>query len=136
MSRKDFILIAETIRLLPSFETYQQDGKLYPTDVVNFSAVCRRFAEALSTTNPRFKTRDSLMPAMGRTEDVMSNLAFAFPQPLAERYQPQSVAEFVGLEKPKRFMESFARIHTPALGCLLDHPVLAKRPWLWQSAKR
>jgi hypothetical protein len=38
MSGKDFILIAETIRLLPSFETYQQDGKLYPTDVVNFSA--------------------------------------------------------------------------------------------------
>ncbi len=54
MSRKDFRLIAETIRLLPSFETYQQDGKLYPTDVVNFSAVCRRFAEALATTNPRF----------------------------------------------------------------------------------
>lgn len=54
MSRKDFRLIAETIRLLPSFETFQEDGKLYPTEVVNFSAVCRRFAEALRTTNPRF----------------------------------------------------------------------------------
>jgi hypothetical protein len=30
----------------------------------------------------------------------MSNLAFAFPQPLAERYQPQTIADFVGLEKP------------------------------------
>jgi hypothetical protein len=54
MTRKDFNLVAETIRLLPSFETYEQDGKLYSTDVVNFSAVCRRFAEALATTNPRF----------------------------------------------------------------------------------
>ncbi len=37
----------------------------------------------------------------------MGNLAFAFPQPLAERYQPQTVAEFVGLEKPKRILENF-----------------------------
>ena len=37
----------------------------------------------------------------------MSNLALAFPQPLAERYQPQTVADFVGLEKPKRIMEKF-----------------------------
>ena len=56
MTRKDFNLIAETIRLLPSFETFQADGKLYPTDVVNFDALCRRFAEALATTNPRFNT--------------------------------------------------------------------------------
>jgi hypothetical protein len=54
MTRKDFNLIAETIRLLPSFETYQQDGKLYATDVVNHSTVCRRFAEALRQTNSRF----------------------------------------------------------------------------------
>ena len=52
MTRKDFNLIAETIRLLPSFEAYQHDGNIYPTDVVNFSAVCRRFAEALRTTAP------------------------------------------------------------------------------------
>jgi replication factor C subunit 2/4 len=37
----------------------------------------------------------------------MGNLALAFPQPLAERYQPQSVDEFVGLEKPKRILSSF-----------------------------
>jgi hypothetical protein len=54
MTRKDFNLIAETIRLLPSFETYQQDGTLYPTDVVRFDTVARRFAEALRSTNPRF----------------------------------------------------------------------------------
>jgi hypothetical protein len=37
----------------------------------------------------------------------MSSLALAFPQPLAERYQPQTVSEFVGLEKPKRMMGNF-----------------------------
>jgi hypothetical protein len=54
MTRKHFKLIAETIRLLPSFETCQADGKLYSTDVVSFNALCHRFAEALATTNPRF----------------------------------------------------------------------------------
>jgi hypothetical protein len=54
MTRKDFRLITDTIRLLPSFETRQDDGKRYPCDVVNLDAVCRRFAEALRTTNPRF----------------------------------------------------------------------------------
>lgn len=34
MSRKDFRVIGETIRLLPSFETHQQDGKLYPCEVL------------------------------------------------------------------------------------------------------
>ena len=67
MSRKDFILIAETIRLLPSFETYQQDGKLYPTDVVNFSAVCRRFAESLATTNPRFNPDTFISACNGKS---------------------------------------------------------------------
>ena len=56
MTRKDFRLIAETIRLLPSFETYQKDGTRYPCEVVNFDALVRRFAEALRTTNPRFNT--------------------------------------------------------------------------------
>jgi hypothetical protein len=62
MSRKDFRLIAETIRLLPSFETRQQDGKLYPADVVCFDALVHRFAESLAQTNPRFK-RDRFIAA-------------------------------------------------------------------------
>jgi hypothetical protein len=68
MTRKDFRLIAETIRLLPSFETYQQYGKLYPTDVVNFSAVCHRFAEALRTTNPRFNPDRFINACNGKSE--------------------------------------------------------------------
>jgi hypothetical protein len=67
MTRKDFVLIAETIRLLPSFETFQEDGQRYPTDVVNFSAVCRRFAEALATTNPRFSTDRFISACNGKS---------------------------------------------------------------------
>jgi hypothetical protein len=48
MSRKDFQLIAEVIRLLPSFECEQD------CDVVRHSAIVARFAEALAKTNPRF----------------------------------------------------------------------------------
>ena len=49
MTRKDFNLIAETIRLLPSFETGPEH-----CDMVRFDVICNRFAEALATTNPRF----------------------------------------------------------------------------------
>ena len=48
MSRKDFQLIAEVIRLLPSFECSQAG------DVVRHSAIVARFAERLACTNPRF----------------------------------------------------------------------------------
>ena len=67
MTRKDFNLLAETIRLLPSFETFQQDGTRYPTDVVNHSAICRRFAEALATTNARFNTDRFINACNGKT---------------------------------------------------------------------
>ena len=48
MTRKDFVLIAETIKQLPSFEQPAD------SDVVRFSAVVARFADALATTNPHF----------------------------------------------------------------------------------
>jgi hypothetical protein len=48
MSRKDFQLIAEVVRLLPSFECSQAG------DVVRHSVIVARFAEALANTNPRF----------------------------------------------------------------------------------
>ena len=37
----------------------------------------------------------------------MSTPSFAFPQSLAEKYRPHSVAEFVGLERPKRILAKF-----------------------------
>jgi DNA polymerase III gamma/tau subunit len=39
----------------------------------------------------------------------MSAPSFAFPLPLSEKYQPKSIAEFIGLERPKRIIASFAR---------------------------
>ena len=33
---------------------------------------------------------------------------FSFPMPLSEKYRPHSVADFVGLEKPKRILTKFA----------------------------
>ena len=38
----------------------------------------------------------------------MSTPAFAFPQSLAEKYRPRTIAEFVGLEKPKKILAKFA----------------------------
>jgi hypothetical protein len=56
MTRKDFNLIAETIRQLPSFELGTDVERGPETEVVRFTALCHRFAEALATTNPRFNT--------------------------------------------------------------------------------
>src|SRR6202049_1200390 len=38
----------------------------------------------------------------------MSAPSFPFPQSLAEKYRPQGIAEFVGLEKPKKILAKFA----------------------------
>jgi len=37
----------------------------------------------------------------------MSQPGFNFPQPLSERYAPQAVADFVGLDKPRKIMAKF-----------------------------
>jgi len=39
---------------------------------------------------------------------MSSTLAFSFPQPLAEKYRPRAIADFVGLDKPKRILSKFA----------------------------
>lgn len=48
MSRKDFVLIAEVIRLLPATDTTEVP------DTVRHSAIVARFIEALAKTNPKF----------------------------------------------------------------------------------
>lgn len=50
MTRKDFQMIAQVIRSLPSFDVKSLDD----ADCVRFSAIIARFAEALANTNPRF----------------------------------------------------------------------------------
>jgi replication-associated recombination protein RarA len=38
----------------------------------------------------------------------MTTATLPFPQPLAEKYRPLSIAEFVGLDKPKKILSKFA----------------------------
>jgi hypothetical protein len=54
MTRKDFNLIAETIRLLPSFDLPPLDSWGSHADAVRFDTVVNRFAESLRQTNPCF----------------------------------------------------------------------------------
>jgi len=44
---------------------------------------------------------------MGLFPDVQSTLQF--PQPLYERYRPRMIADFIGLEKPKKILSKFCR---------------------------
>jgi hypothetical protein len=66
MSRKDFQLIAETLRLLPSFDLPPMDTWGSHCDAVRFDVVVNRFAEALKTTNPRFNAERFADVANGR----------------------------------------------------------------------
>jgi len=65
MSRKDFRLIAETIRNLPSFDVISLDN----ADCVRFSAVVSRFADALATTNPRFDRQRFIAACNGKEKE-------------------------------------------------------------------
>ena len=60
MTRKDFKLIADTIRTLPSFSTPKCG------DVVRFEVIVNRFADALSTTNARFDRTRFIAACNGR----------------------------------------------------------------------
>jgi hypothetical protein len=60
MSRKDFKLIADTIRSLPSFSTPRCG------DVVRFDVVVNRFADALTSTNARFDRSRFIAACNGR----------------------------------------------------------------------
>jgi len=44
----------------------------------------------------------------------MSAPNLPFPQSLAEKYRPRTIAEFVGLDKPKRILAKFAEQPYPS----------------------
>lgn len=44
----------------------------------------------------------------------MNTLSFAFPMSLAEKYRPRTIADFVGLEKPKRILVKFGANPDPS----------------------
>ena len=66
MTRKDFRLIAETIKLLPSFDLPPLDNWGEHSDAVRFDVIVNRFAEALRQTNPRFKTERFISACNGK----------------------------------------------------------------------
>lgn len=62
MTRKDFVLITNTIKQLPSFEVPAD------RDVVRFSALVAQLADALATTNPRFNRERFEKACNGKAE--------------------------------------------------------------------
>jgi replication factor C subunit 2/4 len=45
----------------------------------------------------------------------MSTLALPFPQPLSDKYKPETISEFVGLEKPRKIMQRFIENPYPSV---------------------
>jgi hypothetical protein len=65
MSRSHFVLIAQTIKTLPSFEIRSYDKKkIASEDAVRFSVIASSFADALRSTNPNFN-RERFLDACG-----------------------------------------------------------------------
>ncbi len=56
----------------------------------------------------------------------MSTPPLAFPQSLAEKYRPQTIAEFVGLEKPKKILAKFAAQPYPSAWLFVGPPGVGK----------
>ena len=56
----------------------------------------------------------------------MSTPSFAFPQSLAEKYRPRTIAEFVGLEKPKKILAKFASAPYPSAWLFVGPPGVGK----------
>jgi replication factor C subunit 2/4 len=48
------------------------------------------------------------------TQPLFEQAGFQFPQSLAERYQPKTISQFVGLEKAKRIMAKFTENPYPS----------------------
>ncbi len=55
--------------------------------------------DTLNSIAGEFQLQSENPAAPGPNQD-----SFAFPEPLTEKYRPRKVAEFVGLEKPKKIM--------------------------------
>jgi replication-associated recombination protein RarA len=53
-------------------------------------------------------------------------LSFDFPQPLAEKYRPRTIADFVGLERPKKIIGQFAAHPYPSAWLFVGPPGVGK----------
>jgi hypothetical protein len=67
MSRAHFVLIATTIKQLPSFEIRCYDKKKTESeDAVRVEVICSCFADALRSTNPNFNRERFLDACRGK----------------------------------------------------------------------
>ncbi len=55
-----------------------------------------------------------------------SQAGFAFPASLAEKYRPHTLAEFVGLDRPKRILSKFADAPYPSAWRFIGPPGVGK----------
>jgi hypothetical protein len=61
---------------------------------------------------------------------------FDYPVPLVEKYQPRRMADFIGLEGPKRVFENLLKAPRPVAVLLVGPPpAAAKPPWRWHLPK-
>ena len=56
----------------------------------------------------------------------MSTPTFAFPQPLTEKYRPTRIADFIGLERPKKILSAFCKRPTSGTWLFLGPSGLGK----------
>jgi putative ATPase len=56
----------------------------------------------------------------------MSTPSFVFPQSLADKYRPRTIADFVGLEKPKKILRKFAANPYPSAWLFVGPPGVGK----------
>jgi DNA polymerase-3 subunit gamma/tau len=56
----------------------------------------------------------------------VSTPSFAFPQSLADKYRPRTIADFVGLEKPKKILRKFAANPYPSAWLFVGPPGVGK----------
>ncbi len=59
-----------------------------------------------------------------------------FPMPLSEKYRPRAIADFVGLDKPKRILAKFAANPYPSAWLFIGPPGTGKTRWLSRWPRR
>lgn len=65
---------------------------------------------------------DGMAMITGSTANPSSQSGFAFPASLSEKYRPHSLADFVGLDKPKKVLSKFADAPFPNAAFLFVGP--------------
>jgi len=67
-----------------------------------------------------------LTPQAAKPDASAEQSGFAFPESLSEKYRPRRVADFIGLEKPKRILSKFMARPYPSAWLFVGPPGLGK----------